>query len=421
MKRLFYTPSQVSEAECALSTLRIGGRVLDVRQSLQNVSLTLVDAIGSVKVVLASSTTTGELPEDGAFALVAGKLATRGHELVLENALLERTWPAPCPPELSEFWRTRRGSRGRNLRARSHLLKLLRTWFEDAGFLEVDTPSRVNSPGSDAYVNAFASEGKYLITSPEHHMKRLVAAGFYQVFQLAHCFRKDESGERHQPEFLMLEWYRAFASQLEMMDDTEAIVTATVSAFAPHRADRAEQLMLGALAIDLRRPFDRLTVGNAFVEFAGVKDAVDLAATDEAQYFQIFVDRVEPRLTELTRPVFLVDFPSTQAALARRNPADERVAERFELYLGGVELCNGYTELTSAEEFLERQSRENDRKRSEGVPSYPTDLALYRALQHGFPPSGGNALGVDRLLALALGEKDIRNVVSFPEPDQPVA
>ncbi len=413
------TPSQIRKAPEPRSNTRVAGRVFELLKSDTGLTLKLHDASASISVILRDSpvqraydTSVPSALKNGDHALFAGELImdTTG-QLCLEHAQLEQHWPAPFPAETSEFQRTAFGERGPNITRRTQLLRELRIWFERAGFLEVDTPTRVLSPGSDAYVSAFSSEERYLITSPEHHMKRLVAAGFYQIFQLAHCFRRDESGHLHQPEFLMLEWYRAFASQLGVMEDTEAIVVSMIAALRPH--EDPAQFKVGDLTLDLSRPFERVTLREAFAEYAGIADAVELAATDEGQYFQLFMDKVEPRLARHPRPIFLCEFPSTQAALARRKPSDQSVAERFELYVAGVELCNGYSELTDPDEFLQRESEENARKLATGATSYPADPDLLRALQAGFPPTGGNALGVDRLLALALGRQDIREVVTF--------
>ncbi len=420
MTLLHLTPSQILKAPEPGSNTRVAGRVFQLLRSDAGLTLKLHDASASVSVFsrpaqvshAANHARPGAL-KNGDHAIFVGNLVRDiTGQFCLEHAQLEQHWPAPFPAENSEFQRTAFGERGPNITRRTQLLREIRMWFERAGFLEVDTPTRVLSPGSDAYVSAFSSEERYLITSPEHHMKRLVAAGFYQIFQLAHCFRRDESGHLHQPEFLMLEWYRAFASQLEVMEDTEAIVVSMIAALRPEKDP--SQLKVGALQLDLRRPFERITLREAFAEYAGIADAVELAATDEDHYFQLFVDKVEPQLARHPRPVFLCEFPSTQAALARRKPSDQSVAERFELYLAGVELCNGYSELTDPDEFLQRESEENARKLATGAASYPADPDLLRALQAGFPPTGGNALGVDRLLALALGRQDIRGIVTFP-------
>jgi lysyl-tRNA synthetase class 2 len=294
------------------------------------------------------------------------------------------------------------------LRERAALMAQVRAFFVARGFLEVETPLLVPSPGLDLHLDAFEvktlAAARYLITSPEYQMKRLLGDGYERVFQLCKCFRKGEHGERHNPEFTMLEWYRANAGVEDVMRDTEQLV-ATLT------GGRVEVM---GRSFDTRAPFERWSVGEAFERFAGVSadEAVEMAAEDEDRYFRLLVDAVEPGIAALDHALFLVDYPASQASLARKKPEDPRVAERFEAYVAGVELCNGFGELTDAVEQRARLVRDQEERAARGLPVYPIDERFLESLAR-MPPSGGNALGIDRLVALACGTTEIRRVMSF--------
>jgi lysyl-tRNA synthetase class 2 len=174
------------------------------------------------------------------------------------------------------------------------------------------------------------------------------------------------------------------------------------------------RVRLGQRDIDTRTPVERWTVCEAFDRFAGIgeDEALDLAANDEERYFQLMVESVEPGLAALDHSVFLVDYPASQASLARKRPGDPRVAERFELYVGGIELCNGFGELTDPVEQRARLERDRAERMARGLPVYPIDERFVEALKN-MPPSGGNALGIDRLAALVCGGTEIRRVMAF--------
>lgn len=294
------------------------------------------------------------------------------------------------------------------LAARAQALRVVRELFHEEGFLEVDTPLHVPCPGLDLHVEAIAAQSGYLITSPEHHMKRLLVAGHPRIYQLGHCFRADESGPLHEPEFTLLEWYRAFAGQAAVMADTERLVCEVTQALtgSPHLGLRGRE-------IDLSRPFERWTVEQAFREHAGVEDVSELAARDEDRYFQLLVDAVEPALAAQDRPVFLCEYPISQASLARPVPGRPGYAERFELYVAGVELCNGFGELTDAREQRRRYEQALNERIARGHPQYPMDERFLSALAEGMPPAGGNALGFDRLLQLVLRANSVGDVQAF--------
>ena len=298
----------------------------------------------------------------------------------------------------------------KRLRERASALAGVRRFFDARGFLEVATPVVVPSPGLDLHLDAFEVAGgdrgepRWLITSPEYQMKRLLAEGWGRIYQIVPCFRRGELGARHNPEFTMLEWYRANAGVEDVMRDTEQLVAAVTGG----------AVALGERRIDVTPPLERMSVCAAFERFAGWSEAdtLEAAAHDEDRYFRALVDEVEPALSALPRGVFLVDYPATQASLARRKPGDPRFAERFELYVAGVELCNGFGELVDPVEQRARLEHDQKERRIRGLPVYPVDERFLAALAR-VPPSAGNALGLDRLVALACGTTEIASVIAF--------
>jgi lysyl-tRNA synthetase class 2 len=296
------------------------------------------------------------------------------------------------------------------LRERAVARAIVRRFFDARGFLEVETPVMVPSPGLDVHLDAFEVTGgdrgapRWLITSPEYQMKRLLGDGWARIYQMAPCFRRGEVGERHNPEFSMLEWYRADAGVEDVMRDTEQLVAEVTGGW----------VRLGGRVLDVHPPFERLSVCDAFARFAGWSrsETLGAAADDETRYFQALVERVEPGLERIDRGVFLVDYPATQASLARIKPEDALLAERFEAYVAGVELCNGFGELVDESEQRRRLVHDQAERARRQLPVYPIDERFLDALRR-VPPSGGNALGLDRLVALACGTKDISSVMAF--------
>ena len=299
----------------------------------------------------------------------------------------------------------------KRLRERADVLSKVRRFFDARGFVEVQTPVMVPSPGLDVALDAFEVAGgergarRWLITSPEYQMKRLLADGWSHVYQIVPCFRRDEVGSRHNPEFSMLEWYRANAAMDDVVRDTEQLVADVTGGWVR---------LAGGRTIDVRPPLERLGVCDAFERFAGWtrEQTLEAGARDTERYFRTLVDRVEPALESLERGVFLVDYPATQASLARKKPGDPALAERFELYVTGVELCNGFGELVDPVEQRARLERDQAERQALGLPVYPIDERFLDALAR-VPPSGGNALGLDRLVALACGTTEIAEVLAF--------
>ena len=298
----------------------------------------------------------------------------------------------------------------KRLRERARVRRDVQRFFDARGFLEVETPVMVPSPGLDLHLDAFEVVGgdrgapRWLITSPEYQMKRLLADGWSRIYQMGPCFRREERGPRHNTEFTMLEWYRAGADVADVMRDTEQLVAAVTGG----------TVTLEGRTIDVRPPLPRMTLCDAFARFAGLSEDETLhaAAHDEDRYFRALVDHVEPAIERMDHGVLLVDYPASQASLARKKPGAPRFAERFELYVAGVELCNGFGELVDADEQRRRLEHDQAERRARGLPVYPIDEAFVTALAR-VPPSAGNALGLDRLIALATGATNIADVMAF--------
>ncbi len=309
------------------------------------------------------------------------------------------------------------------LEARGRIVRAVRAWFEREGFLEVSTPARVRSPGQEVHLDAIAAgqsggEAHWLITSPEYHLKRLVADGLSPIFEICKCWRAEESGPHHRTEFTMLEWYRADAPLEVLAADCETLVGIAFQA-----AGR------DPVALGLGAPFARTTVGELFEKQAGfsltgAETAPELRAAAERAgvalgtatawddiFYQVFLDRIEPELAR-SGPTFVFDWPAPLGALARPHPRDPRVVERFELYAGGLELANAFGELTDPVEQRRRFEEETRIRAARGKAVYPLDEALLAALPQ-MPPTAGIALGLDRLIMLATGARDISEVQAF--------
>ena len=289
------------------------------------------------------------------------------------------------------------------LALRATVLGAVRRFFEARDFVEVETPAIVPSPGLDVHLEAFevrTPRGKpagWLATSPEYQMKRLLSAGAERIFQLCRSYRGEEHGQHHEREFTMLEWYRADATSDDVIRDTEELV-----AFLAEAIDQP--------APELQPPWQRLTVEEALQFHANVE--IDPLVRDEESFFRVWAEDVQPRLgTE--RPVVVTDWPSSMASLARLKP--NGMADRFEAFFRGVELCNGFGELTDAAEQRRRFANDQAQRQAAGAPVYPIDERFLEDLERGMPEIGGNALGVHSLLMLLVGADSIQAVMPFPE------
>jgi lysyl-tRNA synthetase class 2 len=289
------------------------------------------------------------------------------------------------------------------LQLRAHVFQALRAFFAQEGFLEVETPLRIPAPAPEAHIATVPSGDWYLQPSPELCMKRLLAAGYHQLFQIAKCFRARERGDRHLPEFTMLEWYRAGCDYRALMEDCEALIGAAAAA-----AGRRGAIRWQGRSIDLSPPWERITVQEAFARYAGISSDEALA---QDRFDEILVTEVEPHLG-MARPCFLCDYPAALGSLARLKPGDPAVAERFELYVAGLELANGFSELTDAVEQRSRFAAVVRDQARQGL-RLPMPEPFLEALTQ-MPEAAGIALGLDRLVMLLADAATIDAVVAFP-------
>ena len=290
-----------------------------------------------------------------------------------------------------------------NLKRRARIIDTVRAFFNAAGFLEIETPVRIPAPAPEAHIDAQQSGDWFLHTSPELCMKRLLASGYEKIFQICRCFRQGERGRRHVPEMTLLEWYAANVDYLYLMTQCEALI-----GFVAGRMGIGRRLTYQGHAIDLTPPWDRLSVAETFQRFGGMtaEQALDRDCFDEIMGIDI-----EPKLG-FDRPLFLYDYPARCGSLARLKPDDPSVAERFELYIAGMELCNAFSELTDPIEQRTRFEAENHVRGANGKSVYPIAEPFLKSLKT-MPPAAGNALGLDRLVMLFTDTASIDEVVAF--------
>ena len=322
------------------------------------------------------------------------------------------------------------------LRKRAHLNRFVRSFFDERGFLEIEAPILVPSPGTEVHLDAYTTDNggiaqRYLITSPEYQMKRLIAGGLERAYSLGKVFRRGERGPHHNPEFTMLEWYATGWSWSELADSVASLVASAAEAL-----HGAPALQLTVRKIDLATPWPRRSVRELFREYAGVEldgDEDVNALRDKLSafrlpsqcpeglfyddlFFSVFLDVVEPALQALSRPCIVYDWPRPMGALARTSPADPRVVERFEAYIpsdsGLLELCNGFGELVDPIEQRSRCEADRRVRARKGLPDHPLDEKFLAALGD-MPATSGVALGMDRLAMLLLGARDISDVLPF--------
>ena len=320
------------------------------------------------------------------------------------------------------------------IRARAKALRETREFFHDRHFTEVETPLLVQAPGMEPHLRAFATRSergveRFLPTSPEYAMKRLLASGQERIYQICKAFRDEPFARFHSDEFTMLEWYRAYASYKEIAKDTEQLV-----ARLARKLLGTSQISYGENRIDVAPPWERLTVEDAFHRYASIGTSpvpdperfveacrqdtslgLPDGATFEDAFFKVYLERVEPKLGR-RKPTILTDYPLSMAALAK-CPDASPTAERFEVYIGGIELANAFTELNDPVEQRRRLEDEARERAQSGMPDYAIDEAFLGALVAGLPPAGGIALGFDRLLMLLTDTPHIKDVLAFPDPN----
>jgi elongation factor P--(R)-beta-lysine ligase len=293
--------------------------------------------------------------------------------------------------------------RDRNLRLRATIINAIRSFFASQGFLEVDTPQRIPANAPEEYIEPYECADWYLQTSPEMCMKRLLCRGHEKIFQVSHCWRSSERGRRHIPEFTMLEWYRSDSNYLQLMKDCVDLLRWVAEA-----CEKSDGISYQGLRLDPCRDAELITVREAFVQFA-LQDVA--TAVSEGTFDEIMVTRIEPSLPSDV-PVILMDYPAQMAALARLKADDSSVAERFELYLGGLELANGFSELNDPREQIQRFELANHKRIEAGFAALPLPEPFLRELAN-MPPSAGIALGIDRLVMLFADAERIDDVIAF--------
>jgi len=304
------------------------------------------------------------------------------------------------------------------LRKRAELLQEIRSFFNKRGVLEVDTPTISRFPAIDLHLDPLtvntvsAGPVRYLITSPEYHMKRLLCAGSGSIYQICKAFRQDESGQRHNPEFTMIEWYRAGWDHWQLMDEVDALMQVLLRSTAADRIsyDDMFQRQAGVDPFSLTAESFLSCCEKHALSPPGYLTGADGSNDDRLNFLMGAL--IEPSLGA-ERPVFVHSYPASQASLARINPENPQVSERFEVFYKGMELGNGFHELADAKEQASRFKKENRLREKIGKPPFPVDDAFLAALNHGLPDCAGIAMGFERLFMLAHGVNDIEDVIPF--------
>ncbi|HLD13168.1 MAG TPA: EF-P lysine aminoacylase EpmA [Burkholderiales bacterium] len=307
------------------------------------------------------------------------------------------------------------------LKLRARMRERLRAFFSARGVLEVDTPALSTAATTDLHLQSFScrsvglgTQTLYLHTSPEFPMKRLLAAGSGSIYQICNVFRDGEAGRLHNPEFTMLEWYRVGFDYHQLMDETAALI---VDALAGSRTLEAPEKLTYAHAFERHCGINPHTANSAVLAAIVKSKAIPVHTAPEREEVDTLRDLllthvVEPQLGR-GRVTLLYDYPASQAALARIRPDTPPVAERFEAYLDGIELANGFHELLDAGEQRARFARDLAKRKQQGLPAVPMDERLLAALEHGLPECSGVALGFDRLVMLAAGAHSLAAVLPF--------
>ncbi|MFH1080255.1 MAG: EF-P lysine aminoacylase EpmA [Pseudomonadota bacterium] len=302
---------------------------------------------------------------------------------------------------MDESWRLA-GKQGA-LRRRAMMIRAIRRFFCDRDYLEVETPVRIPAPAPEEYIDAVPSGAWFLQTSPELCMKRLVAAGYPRLFQISKCFRACERGRLHLPEFTMLEWYRKGGNCETLMQECEDLILSVARTL-----DGNDTLAYQGMTIALQPPWERISVADAFARYASLsmQEALEKDSFDE-----MIACRIEPCLKG-GRPVFLYDFPVARGALARAKRSDPELAERFELFMGGLELANAFSELTDEKEQRLRFEKAQRIRRAAGKAAYPMPEPFLSSLRY-MPEAAGIAIGVDRLAMLFTDSASIDEIIAF--------
>ena len=293
--------------------------------------------------------------------------------------------------------------RKKALQQRASILQGIRQFFIGKGYLEVETPHRIPTPAPESHIDAIPSGTWFLHTSPELCMKRLMASGYEKIFQICRCWRERERGGQHLPEFTLLEWYRTGGDYHSLMEECEGLIR-----FVARAIGLGQKIIFRDREIDLSKPWQEISVKEAFRFYTKISIT---EALEQNLFDEIMVQEIEPNLG-VEIPTFIYDYPAERGALARLKQEDPSVAERFELYIGGLELANGFSELVDSEEQRKRFHLENENRQSIGKRIYSMPDKFLAELDN-MPPSAGIALGVDRLAMVFWDAKTIDEVVAF--------
>ncbi len=299
----------------------------------------------------------------------------------------------------------------KELKARAVLFSLFREFFTQNGFLEVDTPIRQPHPIPEANIVPIGSQGWFLQSSPEIYMKRLLAAGSEKIFQISRCFRAGEKGRLHLEEFVLVEWYRLGDDYWKLMEDCEHLLRFIARSFKALRTEFSEEFEIPLFSgrdFTLMKPYDTLLVEDAFAQYCPISIEQALA---EGCFDEMLVEFIEPNLG-LKKPLFLYDYPVQAGSLAKVNDQNSRVVERFELYIQGIELANGFSELTDGSEQRKRFEKEFIELKKGGL-SWDMPETFLKELDT-IDTAAGIALGFDRLLMLVMGKETVSEVIPFP-------
>ncbi len=291
-----------------------------------------------------------------------------------------------------------------NLKTRSRALTAIREFFHTRDFIEVETPVRIAAPAQETHIEAPPAGSAWLRASPELQMKQMLVAGCNRIYQIGPCFRANECGRRHNPEFTMLEWYRAEADYLDILQETRELITHVVKETIGSTAFTYQ----GSL-IDLSQPWPIISVREAYLQGAGWDP---VTAWDGERFDLEMTTIIEPALPR-NSPCILTDYPAPAASLARLKHNDPQVAERWELYIGGLEIANAYSELCDPHMQRQRFELSAQELQKAGKAPYPVDEDFFTALERGMPPCGGIALGIDRLIMLLCDAPEIGAVRAF--------
>jgi lysyl-tRNA synthetase class 2 len=324
---------------------------------------------------------------------------------------------------------------------REQVIDAIRLFFKQQGFHEVDTPLLAEHPGTEPYLEVFETQLKFsdgeqkrafLLTSPEYALKKLLVAGLGNIFQICKCLRNGEGKSgKHNPEFTIMEWYRAEADYTDVMKDCENMFLFILEQVKKRKDGILEYQ---GKKYDISTPWERVSMAEAFQKYAGIDTdtllseekltaaarkkgyTIDAETTWESLYNQIFLNEIEPHLGQ-TKPTIVYDYPASQAALSRKKENDPRFAERFEFYVGGVELGNAFSELTDPDEQEKRLLEEEKLRKELGKIVYEHDPDFIDALRVGMPRSSGIAVGIDRIVMLFVDAPSIKETLFFPVED----